>query len=557
METSCVRLRLLAGLLCVQWSFAFAATHLRGEFASREAAPPARSLGFPHTAHAEPRPPAGERGKARTVRVSCRPDSLEVVIKADLFGVGVPVDGDELRLGVEDSDRCRAAASSGDEYRIVAGLVECGTKHWITKEALIYTNLLIYAPVESPYGLIRMDEAVVPIECHYQRKYRLSSASLAPTWVPFTSTKASMEALRFDLQIMTDDWRFKRSSNVFHLGESISMEASVRVGHHVRLRVFMSSCVATLSPDTSSTPRYAFIEHGCLMDSKVSRSTSHFLPRTQEHKLRLVIDAFKFNHEDSGRLYITCQLNAVPVNYAEASYKACTFTNRRWRSADGNDYSCRYCQSQAGQSWSERPDEPGAGGMNNVFEQEARVGPVLFSPAKHKPVGEHSALSRRVPYGSQWRSGIIGRAANLETGLFPLSTPDLVEEDEEDEADFNDLELEEDDETDLEINDVEKALLPVLTSTQAGVKNDDQSLNDLEEGLHLGPEPEGKDDKGATELKEETAAAPLDVAAELNNNSMKDLHDISPTSQVKVDVPSVSNEVTDESGLRDPNDPKR
>lgn len=29
------------------------------------------------------------------------------------------------------------------------------------------------------------------------------------------------------------------------------------------------------------------------------------------------------------QLYIACQLNAVPVNYAEASNKACTLVNRR------------------------------------------------------------------------------------------------------------------------------------------------------------------------------------------------------------------------------------
>lgn len=49
---------------------------------------------------------------------------------------------------------------------------------------------------------------------------------------------------------------------MFHLGESISVEASVRVGHHVGLRVFMSNCVATLSPDVHSAPRYVFIENG-------------------------------------------------------------------------------------------------------------------------------------------------------------------------------------------------------------------------------------------------------------------------------------------------------
>lgn len=67
-----------------------------------------------------------------TVRVVCHPDSLEVVIAADMFAVGAPVDNRELRLGVEDNAFCRATATSAEEYRIVVGLDDCGTKHWVT-----------------------------------------------------------------------------------------------------------------------------------------------------------------------------------------------------------------------------------------------------------------------------------------------------------------------------------------------------------------------------------------------------------------------------------------
>lgn len=49
---------------------------------------------------------------------------------------------------------------------------------------------------------------------------------------------------------------------------------------------------------------------------------------------------------------------------------------------------------------------------------------------------------------------------------------------------------------------------------------------------------------------EETAATPLDMVAELDT---EDRHDISPTSQVKLGVTSV----TVEFNFSDPNDPKR
>lgn len=59
-----------------------------------------------------------------------------------------------------------------------------------------------------------------------------------------------------------DDWLYERSSNVYFLGDPIAIEASVRVGHHMGLRVFISSCVATLDQDIYSVPRYIFIENG-------------------------------------------------------------------------------------------------------------------------------------------------------------------------------------------------------------------------------------------------------------------------------------------------------
>lgn len=64
------------------------------------------------------------------------------------------------------------------------------------------------------------------------------------------------------LAVYTDDWLYERGSNVFYLGEPIAIEASVSVGYHVGLRVFLSSCVATVYPDIHSVPRYVFVESG-------------------------------------------------------------------------------------------------------------------------------------------------------------------------------------------------------------------------------------------------------------------------------------------------------
>ncbi|XP_017277272.1 zona pellucida sperm-binding protein 3-like [Kryptolebias marmoratus] len=423
--------------------------------------------------------PQQELEKVNTVTVICHPDSLEVVIAADMFAVGAPVDSRELHLGVENNEFCRAEAASPEEYRIVVGLDDCGTKHWMTEDSLVYTNLLIYSPMPSPSGIVRMDEAVIPIECHYERKYSLSSSSLMPTWIPFTSTQSAVETLEFNLRIMSSDWMYERGANVFHLGEPINLEASVRVGHHMGLRVFLSSCVATLQPDINSDPKYIFVEDGCLVDSQLPDSKARFLPRLQEDKLQLTIEAFKFHNDDRGQLYFTCHLNAVPVNDAEALNKACTFINGRWRSADGNDYLCGYCKNQNEASTKSISGvfSPRAFGnvaesehmwrhglkTNMVWDHEARVGPLAILPSRKSgplPADELPEvlynIHRPALYGSHWRSGINKFGLK---GLLPDFPPELEAESEE--------ELKADEEE----TEPEKSLLEVETKSVWTDKN--------------------------------------------------------------------------------------
>lgn len=60
-----------------------------------------------------------------------------------------------------------------------------------------------------------------------------------------------------------EDWRSPRPSSTYFLSEVIQVEAAVLVGSHIPLRVFVDSCVATVSLHPESTPRYPFItNHG-------------------------------------------------------------------------------------------------------------------------------------------------------------------------------------------------------------------------------------------------------------------------------------------------------
>uniref|UniRef100_W5N6F2 ZP domain-containing protein n=1 Tax=Lepisosteus oculatus TaxID=7918 RepID=W5N6F2_LEPOC len=114
---------------------------------------------------------------------------------------------------------------------------------------------------------------------------------------------------------MADDWSSPRTSNVFYLGDVLNIEASVSQADHQPLRLFVDSCVATLVPDQTSTPRYAFIKnHGCLTDAKTTGSSSQFMPRPQDGKLRMKLDAFRFYQDARSSIYITCLLKVTAAS---------------------------------------------------------------------------------------------------------------------------------------------------------------------------------------------------------------------------------------------------
>ncbi|RXN21984.1 zona pellucida sperm-binding 3-like protein [Labeo rohita] len=149
--------------------------------------------------------PGRQVTRVKTVAVICHENYMEIAIKADLFDVGLPVDASELRLGADSQfiPSCKVTALSTNEYIIAAELTDCGTQHWITDDSLIYTNLLIFTPQPSPDGVVRLEQAVVPIECYYSRKFDVTSNPIRPTWIPYGSTQSAVEELEFSLKLMT------------------------------------------------------------------------------------------------------------------------------------------------------------------------------------------------------------------------------------------------------------------------------------------------------------------------------------------------------------------
>ncbi|XP_025971860.2 zona pellucida sperm-binding protein 3-like [Dromaius novaehollandiae] len=339
------------------------------------------------------------------VAVQCQEAQMVVTVHRDLFGTGRLVRTADLTLGPA---ACQPAALSAADNTVTfaAGLHECGSILQMTPDSLIYKTSLFYKP--TPTGnlvIIRTNPAVVPIECHYPRRNNVSSNAIRPTWAPFHSTLSAEEKLVFSLRLMNDDWSAERLSNGFQLGESLHFQADVSSGNHVPLRLFVDDCVATLTPDRNSSPRYALIDlNGCLVDGRSDETTSAFVsPRPRQETLQFMVDVFKFAGDDRNLIYITCHLKVSPVDQPPNPLnKACFFNKASslWAPVEGTGDICSCCETghchlHGGYSRRTNPlarwpgrrlrrDAPsGQDGSSKRLEAEISVGPlIILDPAQ-------------------------------------------------------------------------------------------------------------------------------------------------------------------------------
>nr|XP_055049950.1 zona pellucida sperm-binding protein 3-like [Misgurnus anguillicaudatus] len=281
-----------------------------------------------------------------SVAAQCGENSVYVEVMEDFFGTGKPLMASAFSLG--------GCTATGEDHTAQVLIFEselhgCNSMSTMTEDELIYKFSLIYTPQDAG-PILRSGGAVVGIECHYPRMHNVSSNALMPTWVPYAATKVAEELLVFSLKLMTDDWRFERPSHQYFLGEFVNIEASVMSYNHVPFRVFVDHCIATAVPDINAVPSYSFIENnGCLVDAKITGSSSRFLPRTQNDKLQFQLEAFRFQQENSGLVYITCVLKVAEASTpTNAEQKACSFAANRWVSADESDQVCGCCDSNCG-----------------------------------------------------------------------------------------------------------------------------------------------------------------------------------------------------------------
>ncbi|KAM7365332.1 hypothetical protein PAMP_016267 [Pampus punctatissimus] len=278
--------------------------------------------------------------RAESVEVHCGEREVTIEVRQNFLGNGQLIHPSDLTLG-----GCAALDAADHILQFQTELQGCGSTVRMTEEALIYTFSLMYSP--TPIGItfiLKTNPAEVEIECHYQRKYLVSSNAMKPTWEPFASNMLAEQQLRFSLHLMTEDWQSQRPSSVYFLSDVMHIEASVLQGHHVPMRVYVDSCVATVNPNPNSQPRYPFINnYGCLTDAKLTGAKSYFMQRSQEDKLNFQLKAFRFHQDHRNSLYITCHLKATTLSVPiDSQHKACSFLAEanRWVASGGDNKFC-------------------------------------------------------------------------------------------------------------------------------------------------------------------------------------------------------------------------
>ncbi|MED6256692.1 hypothetical protein ATANTOWER_001888 [Ataeniobius toweri] len=249
--------------------------------------------------------------------------------------------------------------------------------------------LLLFFPGSLPGDTFQVEGAAVPVLCQHKWRYMVSSGALRPTWTSLISVHSAHLSLDFYLSLMADDWSSERNSPVYFMSETVNIQASIdHHHHHLPLRLYVDSCVAILTPDVNSHPRYPFIDRqGCFTDSQLSGSGSHFLPRVRDELLRIQLEPFLFHQDRRNSIYITCYLEALPILKKDPKTKACSFIAGRWRSADGDDHVCESCdragetaESSSADFTHERVQRSNREHRRNELHRETTLGPIIFLP---------------------------------------------------------------------------------------------------------------------------------------------------------------------------------
>ncbi|MGH0150586.1 UNVERIFIED_CONTAM: hypothetical protein FKN15_017673 [Acipenser sinensis] len=254
---------------------------------------------------------------------------MVVTVNRDLFGIGYLVNSADLSVG---SAGCSVTSSDSVASTVLFSiqLQDCGSSFQVFPDFLSYTNHLYYKP--ASVGIItRVNIADILLECRYPR--------LQYNEAIYNRVGTQPRSGRVSIGHPADNWSGPRVSSVIYLGDVLHIEASVAIDNHVPLRLYVDSCITTLSNSKDSEPRYAVVDKlGCLMDSKAPHSSSSFT-NPALNKLCFDITSFKFQGDSRSLINMTCKLRAVNAD-KPASNKAC-FYQKQTNSWPGPQSACK------------------------------------------------------------------------------------------------------------------------------------------------------------------------------------------------------------------------
>ncbi|KAJ8389809.1 hypothetical protein AAFF_G00112780 [Aldrovandia affinis] len=227
-------------------------------------------------------------------------------------------------------------------YYFLYRLHRCGLRPQLTDDAIVFTQLLRYAPNTTDV-VIRTRPFAVPVSCSLSRFHRTYKIGFHPIVgdIFFRNLQSLASA---SVTAVDENWLPLSLGGYYELEDAMYFE--VRVPIVDNQRIFVNRCHMTAAVDPNSIPRFIVIDNfGCMLDS-MSSSLSRYHISPDRAILRFTIGAFLFPNMDLEQgLFMHCDLTYEED--ATPSAKACTYNRETlgWEELYGNHTVCFCCRS--------------------------------------------------------------------------------------------------------------------------------------------------------------------------------------------------------------------
>ncbi|KAK9396463.1 hypothetical protein NXF25_019824 [Crotalus adamanteus] len=283
------------------------------------------------------------------ITAECAEDEMMIQVHRDLFQTGHFIQAKDLSIRPQ---ACHYSVANESATLIIfkVELHECFQNLQVF-DFVLYNVSLYYKP-DSASNLTTVKSAEeFPITCHYPWKNNVSSSAMQTIGVPFTSAMFEEGKQYFSLRLMTDDWQAEKDSTVYFLDEDLHVQADIRKGNHLPLRLFIDTCMVTSKPDGDSDPQYKILDfHGCLIERNSHDVGPSFIsPRLRLETLQFTIPASQIARDERSLIYMACHLK-VTAAAQEPDFlnKACSFNRERkiWLPIEGSVEICNCCETR-------------------------------------------------------------------------------------------------------------------------------------------------------------------------------------------------------------------